>query len=65
MLDEVCAVAGKVSLQAMDNMEEEWADQVFGLKAYKETGTYILSSLEEIEGIDDQIVRSKQREVDL
>ena len=62
MLDEVCAVAGKeYSLQkAMDNMEEEWADQVFGLKAYKETGTYILSSLEEIEGIlDDQIVRSQ------
>ena len=41
-------------------MEEEWAEQEFGLKAYKETGTYILASLEEIEGIlDDQIVRSQ------
>ena len=62
MLDEVCAVAGKeYSLQkAMDKMEEEWAEQEFGLKAYKETGTYILASLEEIEGIlDDQIVRSQ------
>ena len=61
-LDEVCAVAGKeYSLQkAMDKMEEEWAIQEFGVKAYKETGTCILSSTEEIEGIlDDQIVRSQ------
>ena len=38
MLDEVCAVAVKeYSLQeeAVDNMEEEWANQFFGLKAYK------------------------------
>ena len=50
-LDEVCGVAGKeYSLEkAMDKMEEEWADQFFGMKAYKETGTYILNSVEEVD----------------
>ena len=46
--------------QAMDKMEEEWAPMVFGSKAWKDTGTFILTSVEEIEQIlDDQIVRTQ------
>ena len=46
--------------QAMDKMEEEWAPMIFGSKAWKDTGTFILTSVEEIEQIlDDQIVRTQ------
>ena len=46
--------------QAMDKMEEEWQPLAFGTKAWKDTGTFILGSVEEIEQVlDDQIVRTQ------
>ena len=41
-------------------MEEEWKEMQFVAKPYKDSGTYILSSVDEIQQIlDDQIVRSQ------
>ena len=46
--------------QAMDKMEEEWQPLVFGTKGWKDTGTFILGSVEEVEQVlDDQIVRTQ------
>ena len=41
-------------------MEIEWKDLVFGTLEYEDTGTSILTSVEDIEQVlDDQIVRSQ------
>ena len=41
-------------------MEEEWTEMNFESVAYKETGTYILRSVDEVEQLlDDQIVRTQ------
>jgi dynein heavy chain len=61
-IEETCINASKeYSLESsLDKMEEEWEGIGFGTKPYKETGTAILTSLEEIETIlDDQIVRAQ------
>ena len=61
-IDSICGVAGKEYslVKAMDKMEIEWKDLVFGTLEYKDTGTSILTSVEEIEQVlDDQIVRSQ------
>jgi dynein heavy chain, axonemal len=61
-IEETCINASKeYSLESsLDKMEEEWDGIIFGSKAYKESGTSILSSVEEIETIlDDQIVRAQ------
>ena len=61
-IDSICATAGKEYslLKAMDKMEEEWTEMNFESVAYKETGTYILRSVDEVEQLlDDQIVRTQ------
>ena len=61
-IEETCINASKeYSLESsLNKMEEEWEGIGFGTKPYKETGTAILASLEEIETIlDDQIVRAQ------
>ena len=61
-IEETCINASKeYSLESsLDKMEEEWEGIGFGSKAYKETGTAILTSVEDIETIlDDQIVRAQ------
>ena len=61
-IEDTCINASKeYSLESsLNKMEEEWNGVVFGSKAYKESGTSILASVEEIETIlDDQIVRAQ------
>ena len=61
-IEETCVNASKeFSLEkALDTMEEEWKEMQFVAKPYKDSGTYILSSVDEIQQIlDDQIVRSQ------
>ena len=62
IISDTCINASKeFSLeQAMDKMEEEWAELSFPTKAWKDTGTHILGSVEEVEQVlDDQIVRTQ------
>ena len=61
-IEDTCINASKeFSLEvSLNKMEEEWEGVVFEQKAYKESGTGILASVEEIETIlDDQIVRAQ------
>ena len=61
-IEDTCINASKeFSLEvSLNKMEEEWEGVIFGSKAYKESGTSILASVEEIETIlDDQIVRAQ------
>ena len=61
-IEETCVNATKeYSLEkALENMEEDWKGLEFGTKAYKDSGTSILTSVEEIQNVlDDQIVRAQ------
>ena len=61
-IEDTCINASKeFSLEmSLNKMEEEWEGVIFESKAYKESGTAILASTEEIETIlDDQIVRAQ------
>ena len=47
-IEEACINASKSTHwdKSLDKMEEEWEGVVFGSKAYKESGTSILTSVE-------------------
>ncbi|XP_058497468.1 dynein axonemal heavy chain 1 [Solea solea] len=46
--------------QALEKMEQDWATVVFDVVPYKETGTYILKSTDEVSQLlDDQIVMTQ------
>lgn len=45
--------------KAMDKMEKEWSDLAFTINPYKDTGTYVLASVDEIQLLlDDHIMKS-------
>ena len=59
-IEETCITAVKeFSLEkALMNMEAEWETVDFTCKAYRETGTYILAEIDEVQQLlDDQIVK--------
>jgi dynein heavy chain, axonemal len=61
-IEDICISANKeYGLQiAMDKMENEWKDMNFETKEYRQTGTRILSSVDEIQQLlDDQIVKTQ------
>lgn len=61
-LEEVSSVASKEYKmeQAMNKMEEDWKPMSFVTKLYRESGTYVLSGLDEIQqNLDDQIVKTQ------
>ena len=61
-IEDICVSASKeYGLQlAMDKMEKEWATMVFDTKEYRQTGTRILSGIDEIQQLlDDQIVKTQ------
>lgn len=46
--------------RALDSMEQDWKPIQFGCKSYKDTGTSILTSVDDIQNLlDDQIVRTQ------
>ena len=61
-IEETCVSASKENTleQGMDKMEVEWASMDFTLKSHRNTGTYILTAIDEIQQLlDDHIVKSQ------
>lgn len=61
-LEEICGAAAKEYslMKAMDKMEEDWVPLSFSVIEYKDTGTSIFRSMDEIEQtLDDQLVRTQ------
>ncbi len=61
-IEEVCTIAEKEHAldKALDNMIGDWKGMDFELFAYKETGTYVLKSVDDIMTmLDDHIVKTQ------
>ena len=61
-LEEICGSAAKEHslLKALEKMEEDWKPLEFECLEYKDTGTCILRSMDEVEQVlDDQLVRTQ------
>ena len=61
-MEDICVSASKEhNLQvAMDKMENEWKNMAFDTKEYRNSGTRVLSSTDEIQQLlDDQIVKTQ------
>jgi hypothetical protein len=61
-IEDICISASKeYGLQlAMEKMENEWKEMIFDTKEYRQTGTRILTSIDEIQQLlDDQIVKTQ------
>jgi dynein heavy chain len=61
-IEEICVAASKENTleQGMDKMEAEWASMDFTLKSHRNSGTYILAGIDEIQQLlDDHIVKSQ------
>ena len=59
-IEETCIAASKENTleQGMDKMEGEWGSMDFTLKSHRNSGTYILSGIDEIQQLlDDHIVK--------
>lgn len=61
-IEDICISASKeYGLQlAMEKMEAEWKNMIFETKEYRQTGTRILTAIDEIQQLlDDQIVKTQ------